>query len=141
MKRQILLLVAAVVLVSPMLLTSCSNDDNSAPEPDVVSNPIGKALSEMPNVHDIVKLEDKDNLGYKEAYDFFFDQPLDHKNPAAGTFRQCVRVCIRDVNAPTVIYTDGYSFPAAMIPSYGEGASAIDLAIALGANYICPGEA
>lgn len=135
MKRQILWLAAAILLVSPMLLTSCSNDDNSAPEP-VVSNPIGKALSEMPNVHDIVKLEDKDNLGFKEAYDFFFDQPLDHKNPAAGTYRQLVRVCIRDVNAPTVIYTDGYSFPAAMIPSYGEGASATDLAIALGANYI-----
>ena len=136
MKRHLLWLAAAILLASPMLLTSCSSDDNPATEPVVVSNPIGKVLSEMPNVHDIVKLEDKDNLGYKEAYDFFFDQPLDHKNPAAGTYRQCVRVCIRDVNAPTVIYTDAYSFPAAMIPSYGEGVSATDLALALGANYI-----
>ena len=63
MKRHLLWLAAAILLGSPMLLTSCSSDDNPAPEPVVVTNPIGKALSEMPNVHDIVKLEDKDNLG------------------------------------------------------------------------------
>ena len=68
MKRQILWLVAAILLASPMLLTSCSTGDNPAPEPDVVTNPIGKALSEMLNVYDIVKLEDKENFGYKETF-------------------------------------------------------------------------
>ena len=54
MKRHLLWLAAAILLASPMLLTSCSSDDNPATEPVVVSNPIGKVLREMPNVHDIV---------------------------------------------------------------------------------------
>ena len=134
MKRHLLWLAAAILLASPMLLTSCSTTDNPATEPFIVSNPIGKALSEMPNVHDIVKLEDTENYGFKEAYDVFFEQPVDHKNPAAGTFMQRVRVCIRDVNAPTVIWTSGYGFAYNM--PIGSAATTTDLAMALGANYI-----
>ena len=57
-----------------------------------------------------------------------FDQPIDHKNPAASTFHQLVRICVRDVNVPTVLHTDGYLltyFPYT-----------IHLTEALGANHV-----
>ena len=50
MKRQILWLIATILLVSPVLLTSCSNDDpwsagiptNVGPNVKLVINPIGR---------------------------------------------------------------------------------------------------
>ena len=126
MKRQLFWLIAAILMVSP-LLTSCSNNDNPATEP-VVTNSVFKALSEIPNVHDIKEFKEAADYGFKEGYEFLFDQPIDHKNPAAGTFHQLVRICVRDVNVPTVLHTDGYLltyFPYT-----------IHLTEALGANHV-----
>lgn len=120
-------------MVSP-LLTSCSSNDNPTqepvaptPEPEV-STPFFKALSEIPNVHDIKEFRETAEYGFKEGYEFFFDQPIDHKNPAAGTFQQLVRVCVRDVNLPTVLWTEGYL----MSPIN----QTIDLTEALGTNHV-----
>ena len=113
-------------MVSP-LLTACSNNDNLAPEP-VVTNPVFKALSEIPNVHDIKEFKEAANYGFKEGYEFLFDQPIDHKNPAAGTFHQLVRLCVRDVNVPTVLWTEGY-----LLSPINQ---TIDLTEALGTNHV-----
>ena len=131
MKRQLFWLIAAILMVSP-LLTSCSSNDNPtsepvAPEPEV-SNPILKALGEIPNVHDIREFKETAKYGFKEGYEFLFDQPIDHKNPAAGTFHQLVRLCVRDVNVPTVLWTEGYLLSDITLP--------IDLPTALGANLV-----
>ena len=133
MKKQLFWLIAAILMVSP-LLTSCSSNDNPTqepvaptPEPEV-STPFFKALSEIPNVHDIKEFRETAEYGFKEGYEFFFDQPIDHKNPATGTFQQLVRVCVRDVNIPTVVYTEGYLLSPII--------QTIDLAEALGTNHI-----
>ena len=126
------MLAAILTLSGASVLTSCSSNDNPTPEPIApepeVSTPFFKALSEIPNVHDIKEFRETAEYGFKEGYEFFFDQPIDHMNPAAGTFQQLVRVCVRDVNLPTVLWTEGYL----MSPIN----QTIDLTEALGTNHV-----
>lgn len=56
---------------------------------------------------EITKLEAKDH--FKEVYQIVRDEPLDHKNPEAGTFKHYMYVSHADINNPTVLVTDGYA--------------------------------
>lgn len=47
--------------------------------------------------------------GFSESYILWVTQPLDHNNPAAGSFKQRVFLSHRDYNAPMVITTEGYT--------------------------------
>ncbi|MEV6959798.1 S28 family serine protease [Streptomyces sp. NPDC051207] len=52
--------------------------------------------------------EEKPYPGYR----FFvlrYTQPVDHRNPAKGTFQQRITVLHKDVSRPTVFYTGGYN--------------------------------
>jgi len=51
-------------------------------------------------------------LGHcKEAYTLFIEQPLDHTNPARGTFKQKVYISHIDFSKPVVLITEGYEAP------------------------------
>jgi hypothetical protein len=49
---------------------------------------------------------------FKENYLIYFEQPLDHNNPDAGTFKQRVWLSHKKNTAPMVMVTEGYSAPA-----------------------------
>ncbi|MCA1744356.1 MAG: aminopeptidase [Bacteroidales bacterium] len=49
---------------------------------------------------------------FKEHYLVWFEQPIDHANPRAGTFKQRVWLSHKHVSAPVVMVTEGYSAPA-----------------------------
>ncbi len=68
---------------------------------------------------------------FKEKYEVFFEQPVDHKNPAGETFYQRVFIMHYDYNAPTIIVTEGYSGDYATNPVYRE-----ELARILKANIV-----
>ena len=46
---------------------------------------------------------------FSHAYQLVLEQPLDHKNLAAGTFKQYVYVSYVDEAMPTVLVTEGYN--------------------------------
>ena len=46
---------------------------------------------------------------YKEEYVLMLEQPLDHNNPSAGTFKQRIFLAHYDRKAPTLIVTEGYA--------------------------------
>ena len=48
---------------------------------------------------------------YDAAYELMVRQPLDHDNPEAGDFYQRVFLSHKDMNAPTVLVTEGYDRP------------------------------
>lgn len=64
-----------------------------------------RALFQLPNVEftDVSRPGDPDLI-----YDLMIRQPLDHQNPAAGSFRQWVRLRHVGFGQPTVIETNGY---------------------------------
>ncbi|MBO7462910.1 MAG: aminopeptidase, partial [Bacteroidales bacterium] len=76
-----------------------------------------KKLAALPGVSDITALNSRN---FKEKYQLFITQPIDHKNPAAGTFKQRVIVGLKGTDRPTVMVTEGYSADYAVRPSYNE---------------------
>lgn len=46
---------------------------------------------------------------YGEYYEFWFEQPVDHENPAAGTFKQRVLLGHKSDKAPVILELQGYN--------------------------------
>ncbi len=46
---------------------------------------------------------------YGRAYEIWLNQPIDHADPTGRTFQQRLFISHRNVDAPTVIFTDGYA--------------------------------
>mgnify|MGYP000140501088 CR=1 FL=1 len=66
-----------------------------------------------------------------EKYVTYFTQPLDHRHPEKGSFRQRVIVSHVGFDRPTVIVTEGYGAAYALNPKYRE-----ELSELLDANMI-----
>lgn len=68
---------------------------------------------------------------FSEKYVTYFTQPLDHRHPEKGSFRQRVIVSYVGFDRPTVIVTEGYGAAYALRPQYRE-----ELSKLLNANMI-----
>lgn len=68
---------------------------------------------------------------FSEKYVTYFTQPLDHRHPEKGSFRQRVIVSHAGFDRPTVIVTEGYSAAYALRSQYRE-----ELSKLLNANMI-----
>ena len=68
---------------------------------------------------------------FSEKYVTYFTQPLDHRQPEKGNFRQRVIVSHVGFDRPTVIVTEGYGAAYALRPKYRE-----ELSKMLNANMI-----
>ena len=49
------------------------------------------------------------NDHFKKSFQLILEQPLDHNNPEAGTFKHYVYLSHTSVNKPTVLVTEGYN--------------------------------
>ncbi len=56
---------------------------------------------------EITELEQRDH--YSQVFEIMLEQPLDHQNPAAGTFQQRIFLAHTNVKRPMVIVTQGYA--------------------------------
>jgi hypothetical protein len=56
---------------------------------------------------EVTKMELTDH--FTRAYQIILDQPLDHKNPAVGTFKHYLYLSHVDESKPTVFITEGYN--------------------------------
>ncbi|MCK9628444.1 MAG: aminopeptidase [Bacteroidales bacterium] len=81
-----------------------------------------ETISSLPGVSKVERLKSE---AFKDKYVLFVEQPLDHKNPAAGTFKQRVFVMNVGMDRPTVIVTEGYGAAYASMPRYREELSRI----------------
>ena len=129
----------AVILCCAMtvsVLTSCTfdNDDNPAPTPEPPSTtPFGDLLKNVANVASIEAFTPEyDNVGYTECYEVFFNQPIDHENPSAGTMKQKAFMYFRGFDRPTVMYTRGYDLP----DLYKNAIGNLDISANMDANLI-----
>jgi len=81
-----------------------------------------ETISSLPGVSKVERLKSE---VFKDKYVLFVEQPLDHKNSAAGTFKQRVFVMNVGMDRPTVIVTEGYGAAYASMPRYREELSRI----------------
>lgn len=77
-------------------------------------------ISRIEAVKGVSVVKSLESRHFNQKYTLFIDQPLDHDNPAAGTFRQRVFVMNVSLDRPTVIVTEGYGAGYVVNPAYRE---------------------
>lgn len=90
--------------------------------------PIAAKLGRISAITETRPLE---STRFSEKYVTYFTQPLDHRHPEKGSFRQRVIVSHVGFDRPTVIVTEGYGAAYALNPKYRE-----ELSELLDANMI-----
>jgi pimeloyl-ACP methyl ester carboxylesterase len=65
-----------------------------------------------------ISITKKENTEFKEYYEIWVEQPLDHFNAGNGSFRQRIIVGINNVAAPTIIETEGYALGKYTKPAF-----------------------
>lgn len=76
-----------------------------------------KKLSQISAITETKPLE---STRFSEKYVTYFTQPLDHRHPEKGSFRQRVIVSHVGFDRPTVLVTEGYGAAYALNPKYRE---------------------
>ena len=133
MKRTARLWMLFVVIT--LLVVGCT-DDNINPttpeepdEPEEVVKTASEVLKEIEGVSNIKEGKDEDG---NSITSFLFEQPIDHKNPAAGTFSQYCVLHYKGSKHTTVLHTHGYSITT----SEKAKVKQLELAKILDANYL-----
>lgn len=65
-------------------------------------------LEKLQNIKAISNIQKMNVDGFKEYYLFWFEQPVNHKDPQAGTFKQKVMLGHKKENAPVIAELEGY---------------------------------
>jgi len=93
----------AAVLASGITLAACGGDSDD--DRDILDR-----LVDLPGVT-VAEWTPPDDFqpapGYR-YFDLWFEEPIDHDDPDAGTFLDYAALMHRDVDAPLVVYTSGY---------------------------------
>ena len=71
----------------------------------LAGTPLFNKLQQIKEISDIHELQQS---VYAEAYEFFYEQPIDHTDPSKGTFKQYVLLGHKDVKLPVVAILEGY---------------------------------
>lgn len=90
------------ILAAPMLVFALSGCHKPEGEWE---DTISQDLSMLPNVVSVTR---EDNPDFAAKFKVFFEQPIDHDNPGAGTFKQLVYVCLAHPDSLNVLITEGY---------------------------------
>ncbi|MDO4163044.1 MAG: S28 family serine protease [Bacteroides sp.] len=85
----------------------------------------------LKDISSITESRPLESTQFTEKYVTYFTQPLDHRHPEKGSFRQRVIVAHVGFDRPTVIVTEGYGAAYALRPDYRE-----ELSQLLNANMI-----
>lgn len=100
----------------------------SASASSLAQTVLEQKISAISAIKEIRSLETSE---FSEKYVTYFTQPLDHRHPEKGSFRQRVIVSHVGFDRPTVIVTEGYGAAYALRPQYRE-----ELSKLLNANMI-----
>lgn len=65
-------------------------------------------LEKLQQVAEISGIREMNVSPFSEYYEFWYEQPLDHENPSAGTFKQRVLLGHKKEKAPVIVELEGY---------------------------------
>ena len=117
MRKNLVTLACAALIAlcscSPNAASSCSSQGfqasgSSQEQAPTALTETAQALSALDGVTSVEPIDTTDPKVYSEKYLVTFEQPLDHKDPAAGTFPQRVEVGIVDGATANIMEVDGY---------------------------------
>ena len=126
-----------MVLAVMVFCIGCSDDNEKTaeqpvppteqPEDDEPEKTAAEVLSAIPGVTIIQNTQDAKK---QDVTLFYFDQPIDHNDASAGTFRQYCALHYKGRNCVNALHTQGYS------TNEPEQMSQPDLSTILDGNYI-----
>ena len=139
MRKFYLSVIAA--LVGSMTFTACSSiEDNAVVPGDNLSGDIDmfesvkanegdpavvaalKSIESVAEVKPFINVGKDPDTALGQCYYIKYKQPVDHNNPALGTFEQQVVLTYVGSNAPTILHTEGY----ALAGSHGKNLNRLD---------------
>ena len=98
-------IIAALLLATTLFTVGCKKQQDP-----IQGSAFGRQLRTLDIVSRVDTIIPSSNpANYKELYQVTFTQPVDHNNPAAGTFNQKAYLFYVGDDRPTVFYTNGYS--------------------------------
>lgn len=117
-----------------ILVTGCTKDNIVPPEeePGETEEVVKTAREVLSEIKGVTIIDDDKDVDGNDIIKFFFEQPVDHNNPAAGKFSQ---YCVLHYKGPknvTLLHTQGYSITT----SEKQKVRQMDLAKLLDANYL-----
>ncbi|MFI8187363.1 S28 family serine protease [Streptomyces sp. NPDC085946] len=120
MRKALRWLLALTVLIGTLSTATAA----TAAEP-AATGPAGTAdiKERLLSIPGMSLVEEKPYTGYR-FFVLTYTQPVDHRSPAKGTFRQRITVLHKDVTRPTVFYTSGYHVSTA--PRRSEPTQIVD---------------
>ena len=134
----------AIAAVLTLVLAACGGNAGSSASPSAggtgasassasaSGSSIAQAIAALDGVKSVDPVDVSGSQQFAEKYVVTFEQPLDHKNPSAGTFPQRVEVGIVKDAKTNVMETDGYL----LIDQAIATDDAHELCVMLSGNYI-----
>ena len=108
MKKHFLTLAAVICCAMFMTVqTSCTTDRYDNPVTWQAKSFVDQ-IREVETISNVTEINTGEDWYFKERYLVEFEQPIDHKNPKAGTFKQRALICYKGSDRPTILYTCGY---------------------------------
>lgn len=121
-----------VTLAAGAMLLGCANNDTPISDWSQKESvePVRTADELLSLVDGVTIIKDTVDADQASVTYFYYDQPIDHSNAAAGTFRQYCVLHYKGADHVTVLHTQGYSTADRKVFKQ------VDLAKNLDANYI-----
>ena len=117
-----------MLILAVMFLVGCTDNTDTPASP--VEEPVKTASEVLSKIPGVTIIKDTLDREKKTVTYFYFDQPIDHEDASAGTFRQYCALHYKGPDHVTVLHTQGYSTSE---PKYFQQ---LHLATNLDANYI-----
>lgn len=124
----------SVLLPGSVLFSGCSSDESVPREAQASDSDEQRsqptALEILSRIEGVTVELDTIDADKRSIVYFYYDQPVDHDNPSAGTFRQHCAFHYEHPDSLTVLHTQGYSMPVRKVFNQQ------DLSRLFGGNYI-----
>ena len=107
------------------VLASCTSTQT------LVTETVNKTTFEkLASIKNVVSVEKKELVShFDENYELWFEQPIDHNNPARGTFRQRVYLGFENPSKPVIVELRGYGIGSEKAGELADHYKANQLAI------------
>ena len=102
----------SIMMLMLIFFVACSDDNTVTEEPtpiDPVEEPVKTATEVLEGIQGVSDIKEAKDANKNDIVTFYFEQPIDHTNPAAGTFKQYCVLHYKGPNEVTVLHTQGYS--------------------------------
>ena len=123
MRKALRWLLSLVVLIGTVSAAGAATAAQPQTEPQSGDHATADIKDQLLAIPGMSLIEEKPYPGYR-YFVLGYTQPVDHRNPSKGTFKQRLTILHKDTSRPTVFFTSGYN--VSTTPRRSEPAQIVD---------------